>query len=148
MQHVLSWSIKCGSILKYVVLFHNRGLHLRQVKVFHCSACRQQNRELAFLGESAKLFCSNYWQNSSVTAAVYYFHYNSHLHYHFHCNCKIQLYSLKIFQTTPLCTMIPCLFQPFLSSFYRYIFFLVFQDFRFLRPVKRLRIRLQPSEIF
>ena len=62
--------------------FQNRGLHLQQVKVFHYSACRRQNRSLVLVEELVKLFCNNYWQNPLETAAVNYFHYNSHYHYH------------------------------------------------------------------
>ena len=60
------------------------------------------------------LFCSNYWQNPQIAAAVHYFHYKSHHHYHchhFHCHCKIHLYCLRTLLTIRLnCNMIPCLF--------------------------------------
>ena len=58
-----------------------------------------------------KLFCRNNWQNPPVTAAVYYFHYNSHHYYHSHYHCTMHLYCLKILLTIPLRNMIPCLFE-------------------------------------
>ena len=73
-----------------------------------------------------------------------YFHCNSHHYYHhrhFHNSCKMHLYRLKVLLAIPLnCNMIPCLFQ------LNFVFFL--QAFRFLRPVKTLRIRLRPPEKF
>ena len=87
MWHVLGWSIKtCGSFLKYVVLVSKTVTYIfNKWKVYHHSACRRPNSSLVLLAELVKLFCSNYWQNSRVTAAVHYFHYNSHHHFHYHC---------------------------------------------------------------
>ena len=51
-----------------------------------------------------------------------YFHYNSH-HHHFHYHCKMHLYHLRILLPILLnCSMIPCLFQIILSSFFWHIF--------------------------
>ena len=59
----------------------------------------------------------------------------------------MHLYCLKILLTIPLCNIIPCLFQ---LNLFTGIYFspVLFQAFRFLRPVKGLRIRLRPSGIF
>ena len=113
--------------------FQNRGykLPLQLIKVFHYSACIRQNRWLVLVEELVKLFCSNYWQNPEITAAVHYFHYNSHLHYHyrhFHYHCKMHLYCLRILLTVTLdCDIILCLFQ-LNCAFYLlvYIFLLSF----------------------
>ena len=97
---------------------------------------------------------SNYWQNPKITATVHYFHYNSHHHYHyyhFHYHCKMHLYRLKILLTIVFIAynMIPCLFQLNFVFFLLVCFFLLsYYTFRFLRPVKRVRISLQPSDIF
>ena len=127
--------------------FQNCGLNLQQV--FHYSAWIRQNRLLVLVQELVKLFCSNYWKNSPEFAAVYYFHYNSHHHYHNHC--KMHLYCLKVLLTSPLyCNMIPCLFKRNFVFFFAGIYFslVLLQAFRFLRPVKGLRISLRPSDIF
>ena len=68
-----------------------------------------------------------------------YFHYNSHSHYqhhHFHYHCKMRLYHLRI----PLFIRILAKFCLLSSSIYFSL--QLFQVFRFLRPVKGLRIRL------
>ena len=74
--HVLGWSIKklwlfeiCSSS------FQIRGCMLlfQQLNVFQYSACRRQNHLLVLVEELVKLFCSNYFQNSQITAAVHYF---------------------------------------------------------------------------
>ena len=41
--------------------------------MFRCSACRRQNRYLVLVEELVKQFCSIYWQNPQITAAVLYF---------------------------------------------------------------------------
>ena len=46
------------------------------------------------------------------------------------------------------CNMIPCLFQSYLLFTSIYFSIVLFQAFRFLRPVKGLRISLRPSGIF
>ena len=127
--------------------FKNHVLHL-QVKVIHCSTCRWQNRSLASVQELVKLFCSSYWQNPPLTATVHYFHCNSHHHYHFNYHCKMLLYCLKILRTIPLCNMIPCLFQLNFILFLSSCIFSSFFPRRFLRPVKGLKIHLQPLDVF
>ena len=111
MQHKVDLLKSVVPFWNYSSSFQNRGLHLQQVKVFYYSACRWQNRLLVSVEELVKLFCSNYWNNPSITAAVYYFCYNSHHHYHFDYHCKMHLNRLKVFLTISLCNMIPCLFQ-------------------------------------
>ena len=100
-----------------------------------------------------KLFCSNYWQNPKITAAVHYFHYNSHHHYHyhhFHYHWKMHFDHLKILLTilfrviwSPVVSIIFCLL--FTGIYFSLVLFLAF---RFVHPVKRLRISLQPSDMF
>ena len=94
-----------------------------------------------------KLFCSNYWQTRSVTDVVHYFHYNSHTS-DFQHYCKMHLYCLKIYLTIPLCNVIPLLFQLNFIFFLTAYVSLVFQVFRFLRPVKGLRIRLYDPQTY
>ena len=100
------------------------------------------------------LFCSNYWQNPQIASAVHYFNYKSHHHYqchHFHCHCKIHLHCLRILLTIPLnCNMIPRLFPLNFVCFLPKCIFLQSYSrlYTFLRPVKGLRIRLRPSDIF
>ena len=62
----------------------------------------------------------------------------------------MHLYSLRILLTIPLdCNIIPCLFQLNFVLLLPACFSLVlFQAFRFLRPVKGLRIRLRPPDKF
>ena len=87
--------------------------------VLICSSvtkCLQTAKSLiSFVKILVKLFCSIYWQNLQITAAVHYFHYNSHHHYHyhhFHYHWKMQLYYLRILITIPLdSNIIPCQFQ-------------------------------------
>ena len=64
-------------------------------------------------------------------------------------HCKLHLYRLRILLTIPLdCNIIPCLFQLNFCIFSSGIYFcpVLFWAFRFLRPVKRLRFRLQPPD--
>ena len=101
------------------------------VKVFYYKggeACRRQNCELVFVEELMKLFCSNYWQNTQITAAVYYFRYNFHQNYHYHhfqCHCQMQLYRRRILLMILYdSNMIPRLFQVnFVFFLPEYIFF-------------------------
>ena len=88
-----------------------------------------------------KLFCSNYWQNPKITAAVHYFHYNSYRYYHYHhlhYHWKMHLYHLKILLTILFIVIwSPILFN--LCSFYRDIFFSIpIPSFLFFTPSKRL----------
>ena len=88
------------------------------------------------------------WKNICERLLLY-FHYNSrhdYHHHHFHYHCKMQLYRLRIILTIPLdCCMIPCLFQ---LNFVFFFCHMLFQAFRFLRPVKGLRIRLRLPDKF
>ena len=80
-----------------------------------------------------------------------YLHNNSHCHYHhhhFHYHCKMHLYHLSILLPIPLdCNIIPSVSAKFLSSVI-YFYLVLFQAFRFLCPVKELRIRLWPADQF
>ena len=86
-----------------------------------------------------KLFCSNYWQNPKITAAVHYFNYNSHRHYHyhhFHYHWKMHLHCLKILLTI-LFIVVWSLSVSICFLFTGIHFSLVlFQAFRFFTPSK------------
>ena len=101
--------------------------------------CLQTAKSLInFCRRIVKLFCSNYWQNPLVADAVHYFHENSHHHYDFYYYCKKHLYRPKIYPVSAkFCLLFPGIYV-----------YLAFQAFRFVHPVKGLRIRLQPPDIF
>ena len=66
-------------------------------------------------------------------------------------HCKLHLYRLRILVTISLdFNIISCLFELNLVFFSSGIYFslVLFRAFRFLRPVKELRIRLRPPEKF
>ena len=90
------------------------------------------------------------WQNPKTTAAVHYFHCNSHHHFHyhhFHYHCKMHLYPLKILLDIFFVVINPLSVSAKFCLLFTGIHFSLdlFQAFRFLCPVKGLRISLRLS---
>ena len=122
MRHVL------GDLLKSVVPFLNMQFQFLQSWLSSSTSksvslqCLQMAKLLiGFCRELVTLFCSNYWQNSPITAAVHYFHYKSH---------KMHLYCLKLLLTILLGDMMPHLFQ------LHFVFFLL--GYIFLQSYSKL----------